>query len=591
MGTFGLHPMPFLIIAAILAIVVYRLHRRLVTVDRAHRRELEEYANLASAMLVVIDRDARVLRANRMALDVLGYDETELIGADWFAKVASAKDRDESRRNFDRIFAGAALRGSSVRRVVRPDGTERICEWQFAARLGEEGEVLSVLVSGQDVTRRHAAEQRVECLRRLAQDVAANDDARQLVVDHAQELLAATSVRLVEDGEVTAARPAVEDAERPTDDADVVRRPVTVKGTRVADLEVVWSGVAPAVDPARESLLELLAQEMATALGRLQLLRSLERKAVRDVLTGVPNRRALDEELPRALARAERTGEPLSVAALDLNAFKVLNDTEGHDAGDRALKACAAAWANELRVTDMLVRIGGDEFIALLPECPADQAGEVGERLRQATPHRGGAAVGAVTLVAGETGDELLKRADQALYADKAKRHVDRLADPRRLAAVASTGLMRGQGDSVLDEITRTAQWLLDVPSAAVTLLDADWQLFASHCGLSAEAGDAGRKSSESFCQHAVVTGAPLIIENARRDARVQDSPAVKEHELMSYAGIPLNDGAGNVLGVMCVWDGEPRAWTEGEIGALTTLADRAAARLEQRIAESSLAA
>ena len=192
----------------------------------------------------------------------------------------------------------------------------------------------------------------------------------------------------------------------------------------------------------------------------------------------------------------------------------------------------------------------------------------------------------------GESGEALLRRADQALYADKSLSRAGRLADPMRLTAVAGTGLLHGEGDPELDEITRTAQWLLGVPTAAVNLLEEDRLVFASHCGLPADLdADEGTPASESFCQHAVVTGHPLIIEDARHDPRVQESPAVVADEVNSYAGIPLQDGAGNVLGVLCVFDGRPRVWTEGELGTLRTLADRAAARLTQRIAERSVSA
>ena len=291
-----------------------------------------------------------------------------------------------------------------------------------------------MLVSGQDVTERHTTEQQLGGLRRLAQDVAANADARQLVVEHAYDLLGATSVALIEGGRVTASRPLIEDAVSRTC-TGMVCEPVSINGVEVAQLEVVWDDEGLARDRTREELLGILAQEMATALDRLRLVQTLERKAVRDVLTGAPNRRALDDELPRTLARAERTGEPLSVAALDLNAFKALNDTEGHDAGDRVLKACAAAWTAELRVTDMLVRLGGDEFLALLPDCPAQRGVEVAQRLRDATPHRGGSAVGVVEWDPGESAETLLRRADQALYADKAQephRPAGRSGAPRR---------------------------------------------------------------------------------------------------------------------------------------------------------------
>jgi diguanylate cyclase (GGDEF)-like protein len=121
-------------------------------------------------------------------------------------------------------------------------------------------------------------------------------------------------------------------------------------------------------------------------LARLSALyREVGRLARTDSLTGVASRRAWDEELPRELARAARSGQPVCVALLDLDHFKACNDEHGHQAGDRLLKA-ATAWEGRLRKTDLLARYGGEEFAILLPDCALDDAMEIAERLRTAQP-------------------------------------------------------------------------------------------------------------------------------------------------------------------------------------------------------------
>jgi diguanylate cyclase (GGDEF)-like protein len=105
-----------------------------------------------------------------------------------------------------------------------------------------------------------------------------------------------------------------------------------------------------------------------------------------DGLTGMPNRRAWDSELPVAMDRARRDGVPLSVALLDLDHFKRFNDQHGHQAGDRLLKSATAAWSAMLRTTDLLCRYGGEEFSVLLPGATTEQAADVLERLRAVTP-------------------------------------------------------------------------------------------------------------------------------------------------------------------------------------------------------------
>jgi diguanylate cyclase (GGDEF)-like protein len=141
-----------------------------------------------------------------------------------------------------------------------------------------------------------------------------------------------------------------------------------------------------------------------------------------DGLTGVANRRAWDQELPRELARAARSSLPLCVALIDLDRFKAFNDQHGHQAGDRLLKAAAAAWQEHLRKSDLLARYGGEEFAVLLPECGLADAIVIAERLRTAQPD-GTCSIGVAAWDFSEGATELVARADRALYAAKAGGH------------------------------------------------------------------------------------------------------------------------------------------------------------------------
>lgn len=106
--------------------------------------------------------------------------------------------------------------------------------------------------------------------------------------------------------------------------------------------------------------------------------------AQRDPLTGLANRRTFEEALRREVARARRSGAPLAVAALDVDHFKRVNDAHGHPAGDAVLAAVAARAAAALRAGDLLARVGGEEFAALLPGAGLAAAAEVAERVRAA---------------------------------------------------------------------------------------------------------------------------------------------------------------------------------------------------------------
>ena len=167
-----------------------------------------------------------------------------------------------------------------------------------------------------------------------------------------------------------------------------------------------------------------LSEHQAIEISRL--VSRLEGLARTDPLTGVPNRRVWEEELPRELERARRTGAGVCLAMIDLDDFKAYNDRFGHQAGDLVLKEAATAWRAEVRSTDLLARYGGEEFVLLLPACALDDAIRIVERLRMVTPLVT-CSVGLARWDFQEGGAELIQRADQALYTAKAEgrnRHV-----------------------------------------------------------------------------------------------------------------------------------------------------------------------
>jgi diguanylate cyclase (GGDEF)-like protein len=146
-----------------------------------------------------------------------------------------------------------------------------------------------------------------------------------------------------------------------------------------------------------------------------------------DALTGLGNRRALDEALAVQVAMAARTGRALSALVGDLDGFKAINDAHGHHVGDRVLRDVAAVLRDVVRRPDACFRWGGDEFVVLLPEVDRHTAEGIAERVTAAVASRcgapGGATVGlplgVATLVEGGTGLQLLADADAALLAAK----------------------------------------------------------------------------------------------------------------------------------------------------------------------------
>lgn len=183
--------------------------------------------------------------------------------------------------------------------------------------------------------------------------------------------------------------------------------------------------------------------ELAERLDEIEALnRQLREQALRDPLTGVHNRRLFDETIERELQRATRERSPLSLVALDLDHLKEINDGRGHGAGDAALRELASLLGGNMRRTDFLCRMGGDEFVLVLPGARLADAMRQCERWRVAFAGRalaldGGDMVHA-TFSAGvaehlpsETVESLLQRADNALYEAKRTGRNRVLAAPR----------------------------------------------------------------------------------------------------------------------------------------------------------------
>ncbi len=149
--------------------------------------------------------------------------------------------------------------------------------------------------------------------------------------------------------------------------------------------------------------------------------------AMTDPLTGVGNRRRLEQALALEIERAEQTGEPLAAFMADLDHFKRVNDEYGHQAGDKVLAAFGQLLREHTRTTDILARFGGEEFVALLPHTGLAQAVAIAERTRKAVerleiepvPHPVTGSFGVAVLAPGERGEGLIRRLDALLYAAK----------------------------------------------------------------------------------------------------------------------------------------------------------------------------
>jgi len=185
----------------------------------------------------------------------------------------------------------------------------------------------------------------------------------------------------------------------------------------------------------QQVLIKRLRTQLGAQLAEMAALETraetFERLAIIDPLTELYNRRFATEHLPVEIARANRQGYPLTVLMLDLNGFKAINDLHGHAAGDAALLEFARQLKRSFRSSDLPVRMGGDEFMVVLPECSSENIPKVLMHLRDLFIEHLGTRIeikfsaGWAQNRHGDTATELMTRADRALYADKQTRNAE----------------------------------------------------------------------------------------------------------------------------------------------------------------------
>lgn len=204
--------------------------------------------------------------------------------------------------------------------------------------------------------------------------------------------------------------------------------PIHVNGVAGGVLGIHPAGASRDVATQRIGL--TMAEGISLALSNLALREALRAQALRDPLTGLHNRRFLEEAAPGLAQAMARRGAALSVAIMDIDHFKQLNDRHGHVVGDQVLSAFGQMLRARLRGSDVVCRYGGEEFLVLMPDCDATQARDRMDRLRRAIagglPQAGPfvprvtCSIGIASVEAAEPVDHAIRRADQALYAAKA---------------------------------------------------------------------------------------------------------------------------------------------------------------------------
>jgi diguanylate cyclase (GGDEF)-like protein/PAS domain S-box-containing protein len=435
--------------------------------------------------LVTISTDGKIMDVNRATETATGLARDVLIGSD-FSNYFT--DPDEARAGYLRVFSHGHVNDYPL--VLRSASGDLIdVLYNATVYHDDEGRVAGAFAAARDVTRLVRSQAALEqthreslllgemaALLQSCQDVA---EAIPIVVAALQRLFPGTDGRVYMPpavGELLEeaarwGRPLQEAREIDTKACWALRRghvhdvafehsinppcrhlegesepylciPLQAQGMVLGIVRVVFDAAEAGDGAARAErarhLAAMASDSISLALASLRLRERLQAMSIRDPLTGLYNRRFMEETLARELARRGHVDEPLAVAMLDCDNFKRFNDAHGHDAGDAVLKAIAHSMSEFRRGTDVACRYGGEEFVVVMPGATADQAsrrlGDLAREIRQLQIQQNGERLPAVTLSIGlavhprngRTGDELLKAADRALYRAK-ERGRDRL--------------------------------------------------------------------------------------------------------------------------------------------------------------------
>lgn len=208
--------------------------------------------------------------------------------------------------------------------------------------------------------------------------------------------------------------------------------PIIAQGESLGVLYLRKKG-ADTSHPFNEQLATTASEQIALALANLRLRETLRSQSILDPLTGIYNRRFMEETLAREIRRAERNQHEVGLLMFDLDHFKKFNDTFGHEAGDALLRELGQLLKTNIRGSDVACRFGGEEFVLILPETTVEDAQQRAEELRkkihQLTVIHRGQALGIITASLGVgaypkhalTGEGLIQIADKALYQAKAE--------------------------------------------------------------------------------------------------------------------------------------------------------------------------
>ncbi|WP_018862390.1 sensor domain-containing diguanylate cyclase [Thioalkalivibrio sp. ALJ3] len=407
-----------------------------VRVERALQRSERELAlaqRIAHVGNWVSDFQNREVRWSDEVYRIFGMDRSRWAGTHGaFMQAVHPEDRESVQAAVDRALAGVE-QFDVTHRIVRPDGTERVVRERGSVELGPCGMPERMVGTVQDITEQHHLEQEQRLL-------AATFETSQAIfitdVAGTIQRVNATFTRLTgyTEEEAVGANPRILNSGRQDRDFyEAMFRTVRETGYWEGD---IWNRRKDGeIFPLHEIItairddrgeVEYYVAMFHDITRQKELEAALEHQAFYDPLTDAANRGYFETLLEQEARRAQRYEHPCSLLLLDIDHFKRVNDTFGHEVGDEVLHRLVQVMTSRLRETDTLGRWGGEEFVVLLPGTEAERAHHVAEQLREQVAGTPFPRVGSITISLGvseyrlgEPIKDWIKRADDAMYAAK----------------------------------------------------------------------------------------------------------------------------------------------------------------------------
>ena len=405
-----------------------------------------EHALLNNSLVGVLMVKNRIIQGiNSRLAEMLGLHPGELIGLP--SRILYADDKEWARggESYALFQTQKEVKIPSVR-MLRKDDKVIIADFSGVVLPGKEGLSVWTIV---DVTQRELQKRQLEELSNINEALLSSTTAGITVLRYPERIIERVNFRMLEIYGASSEEELVGSSSRIfLPDKEVYERVGALgreimengKGIlrdvpfrRIDNGTIVYTDLSGQLLDLKDGA-EHIIWTLVNVSERYQLAIELDRQAHFDALTELPNRRSLDEELEKAIARANRHKATLSVVMMDLDGFKPVNDIYGHEAGDIVLKTIGRRLREGLRRTDFVARLGGDEFVLLLEDCAGaddinNAMNKIGEivgmpiGLPDAKSVNVGLSAGICAYHSGdaEKPDGLLRRADQALY--KSKEH------------------------------------------------------------------------------------------------------------------------------------------------------------------------